>query len=46
MLYGAEAALRRPLPAVLVGWLYRAGFTLLIGFFVLVTYNDVIRFLP
>ena len=45
LLYGAEAVIRRPLPPRLVMWLYRLGTGLLLSFFLVVTLNDLARFI-
>lgn len=36
-----EAVRRKPLPAKYEGWVHAAGFVLLIGFMVIVTFNDI-----
>lgn len=45
LLYSAEGILRRPLPAALIQILYRMGGLVLLAFFILVTFNDLQRFL-
>lgn len=38
-----EAIFRRPVPPKYEGWIHAAGFVLLIGFMLIVTFNDVLR---
>ena len=38
-----EAIRRKPVPAKYEGWVHAAGFVLLIGFMIVVTFNDIGR---
>ena len=38
-----EAIVRRPLPRRFEGWITAAGFVILMGFMVLVTFSDILR---
>jgi regulator of sigma E protease len=44
LLYAVEAVRRRPATPVVQEWAFRAGFALLIGFMVMVTFNDLASF--
>jgi regulator of sigma E protease len=43
MLYAAEAVRRKPVSMVAQEWAFRAGFLLLMGFMLFVTFNDLAR---
>ena len=38
-----EVIARRPVPAKYEGWIHAAGFLILLGFIVVVTFNDIVR---
>jgi regulator of sigma E protease len=44
MLYGIEAVRRRPATPMVQEWAFRAGFAMLVGFMVMVTFNDLASF--
>jgi regulator of sigma E protease len=44
MLYAIEAVRRRPSPPQLQEWAFRAGFIILVGFMLMVTFNDLASF--
>jgi regulator of sigma E protease len=44
LLYGIEAVRRRPATPQVQEWAFRAGFAVLIGFMVMVTFNDLASF--
>lgn len=44
LLYAVEAIRRRPATPKVQEWAFRAGFALLIGFMIMVTFNDLISF--
>jgi regulator of sigma E protease len=44
LLYGIEAVRRRPATPVVQEWAFRAGFAMLVGFMLMVTFNDLASF--
>jgi regulator of sigma E protease len=44
MLYGIEAVRRRPATPQVQEWAFRAGFAMLVGFMIMVTFNDLASF--
>jgi regulator of sigma E protease len=44
LLYGIEAVRRRPATPAVQEWAFRAGFAVLVGFMVMVTFNDLVSF--
>lgn len=44
LLYGIEALRRRPVTPAIQEWAFRAGFLLLVGFMLMVTFNDLASF--
>ncbi len=44
LLYGVEAVRRRPATPAVQEWAFRAGFVMLIGFMLMVTFNDLASF--
>jgi regulator of sigma E protease len=44
LLYGIEAIRRRPATPAVQEWAFRAGFAVLVGFMVMVTFNDLASF--
>ena len=44
LLYGVEAIRRRPANAAVQEWAFRAGFAVLVGFMLMVTFNDLASF--
>ena len=44
LLYGVEAVRRRPATPVVQEWAFRAGFAMLVGFMLMVTFNDLASF--
>ena len=44
LLYGVEAVRRRPATPVVQEWAFRAGFAMLLGFMLMVTFNDLASF--
>jgi regulator of sigma E protease len=44
LLYGIEAVRRRPATPVVQEWAFRAGFAMLVGFMLMVTFNDLSSF--
>lgn len=44
LLYGVEAIRRRPATAAVQEWAFRAGFAMLVGFMLMVTFNDLASF--
>jgi regulator of sigma E protease len=44
LLYAIEAVRRRPATERVQEWAFRAGFTMLIGFMLMVTFNDLASF--
>lgn len=44
LLYGIEAVRRRPATPKVQEWAFRAGFAMLIGFMIMVTFNDLASF--
>ncbi len=44
LLYGVEAIRRRPATPKVQEWAFRAGFTMLLGFMLMVTFNDLASF--
>jgi regulator of sigma E protease len=44
LLYGVEAVRRRPATPAVQEWAFRAGFAMLVGFMIMVTFNDLASF--
>lgn len=44
LLYGVEAVRRRPATPMVQEWAFRAGFAMLVGFMLMVTFNDLASF--
>lgn len=44
LLYGIEAVRRRPATPAVQEWAFRAGFAMLVGFMIMVTFNDLASF--
>jgi regulator of sigma E protease len=44
LLYGVEAVRRRPATLEVQEWAFRAGFVMLVGFMIMVTFNDLASF--
>jgi regulator of sigma E protease len=44
LLYGVEAVRRRPATPAVQEWAFRAGFAVLVGFMIMVTFNDLASF--
>ncbi len=44
LLYGVEAVRRRPANAAVQEWAFRAGFAMIVGFMLMVTFNDLASF--
>lgn len=44
LLYGVEAVRRRPATPAVQEWAFRAGFAMLVGFMLMVTFNDLASF--